>query len=262
MAQVRRLLLVTVACFSALGLAGANDGAIEGVGGSIKLMDEHPSVIMKSERVEIDLWRDRGEVECVFVFHNSGEATSVSTGFPEQGWGDVDVDRPSGFTSFQSWVDGQPVATKIQGLEKNFGGNQCWRRWRVKTVRFGRGQTRTVRVRYSARTGTVVSGHREFSYTVHTGASWKGPIGHAVVRMRLHGLPRYADIDATGNRPGGAWVWERRNFEPTSKDDVGVSFFPGYGRIRVNGGDPRLGIWPPLPVIKDRVVWLPLQAIV
>jgi hypothetical protein len=243
-----------------LGIASGDDAAIEGVGGSIKPMDEHLSVVMESERVTIDVWPHRAVVDCVFVLHNTGKATAVRMGFPEQGWGDIDVDHPSGFTSFQTFVDGRRVHTKTEGLETQTGGPTGWKRWRVKTVKFAGGQTRSVRVQYSPGIGGMSTGERFFEYTLRTGASWKRPIGHATVITRLHAFPKHWDLTAPGTRRDGYYLWEKRDFEPAAQDDLQVFWFPGYRRVRVNGQPVTTNVQP-VPSLERGVVWAAVHAI-
>jgi len=222
----RLLLALLVACASAAVLA--DDGAIEGVGGAIELLDEHPSVVMQKMDVTIDLYDSRGLVDCIFVFHNTGEAADVRMGFPESGGGvDVDPRNPHGFTHFATWVDGKQVATKIEGMDA--GGHTSWRRWRTKTVHFDADQTRTVRVKYQPGIGAVSTGERSFQYEVHTGASWKGPIGLASVRLNLHYDPRrgrFTFSDRFQPKGPNRFEWIERDFEPTRADNVDVLYHP------------------------------------
>jgi len=224
--KLRLLLALLVACASAAVLA--DDGAIEGVGGAIELLDEHPSVVMQKMDVAIDLYEARGLVDCIFVFHNTGEAADVRMGFPESGGGvDVDPHNPHGFTHFATWVDGKQVPTKIEGMET--GVHTFWRRWRTKTVHFDAGQTRTVRVKYQPGIGAVSTGERYLTYEVHTGASWKGPIGLARVRLNLHYDPSrgcFSFSDRFLPKGPNRFEWIERDFEPTRTDNIDVIYHP------------------------------------
>jgi hypothetical protein len=224
-------------------LARADDSAVMGVGGALRPMQEHPSIRMVTERVVIDMDTAKAEVDCLFHFKNEGPATTVRMGFPESGGGDVDVDNPEGFTYFNTWVDGRRVPARIEGMEK---GPAEWSRWRVKSVKFASGQTRLVRVRYSAPLGNSVGGNCGFSYRLDTGASWKGPIGRVDIIARLRNFPKYWTVTGgpAGFRryPSGfSWHWE--NLEPGAKlaagkpapKEVSIGFIYGYYNIIFNG---------------------------
>ena len=133
------------------------------------------------------------------------------------------------------------------------------RSWHAKDVAFRRGATRTVRVAYDADGGGATSSDksvREAAYVLHTGASWRGPIGSAEVVVRFpkgilkgpirllgrKGERRGYDLKDWARRPKGTVVWKgyakptvhgretrfvRRAFEPRKAGDVSVVF--GYG---------------------------------
>lgn len=239
-----KLLLAIGLFFLAISWAGADDGAVSGVGGSLRLMQEHPSIAMTAERVTIELTPSRAEVDCIFYFENHGPATRVRMGFPESGGGD----GSSGFSQFASWVDGRRVKTRIEGLERR-GGD--WNRWRTKTVSFAAHQRRLVRVRYRAPLGGDISGHRSFSYRLDTGGSWKGAIKAAEVILRLRGIPDYYSLEfspAGYRRRGNVVSWQWRNLEPARSDQararrtgepgfefISAGFFPGYTDLFLNG---------------------------
>jgi hypothetical protein len=208
-----------------------DDGAVEGVGGALRAMGEHSSVVMESETVNVVISPKGADVHCVFIFRNDGPAAAVKMGFPEQGWGHGDVDHPSGFSWFRSWVDGQPVRTRIEGLRVNHRDGS-WERWRTKVVHFASGQRRRVEVRYRDGIGGVSDGSRFFTYVMRTGASWKGKIGHAKVVITARGVKGYSTTDG-GVFDGSKVVLEWRDHEPL--EDVGVSFFPPAPPLKLNG---------------------------
>jgi len=215
----------------------ADDGAIEGVGGAVELMDAHPTVVMEKMLVTIDLYESHALADCVFVFHNTGEAADVRMGFPESGGGvDVDPRNPHGFTRFATWVDGKQVTTKIEGLKE--GGHTSWRRWRTKTVHFDAGQIRTVRVKYEPGIGGTSQGERYITYEVHTGASWKGSIGFARVRLYLNHDPRrgrFTFSDRFQSCGANCFEWIERDFEPTRADNIHVIYHPIHYAVSLGG---------------------------
>jgi hypothetical protein len=170
--------------------AYADDAAIEHVGGALQPMADHPSVVMESMTVDVSLTVETAAVDCAFAFRNSGPSTTVQVGFPESHSGEVGSNEPGGFTTFKTWVDGKDVPTTKEGLRVS-NDRDSWQRWRVKKVTFAAGQTRHIRVTYSAPTGADITGNRFFSYRVGTGGSWKGPIGKVTVRVTV----RYDPFD-------------------------------------------------------------------
>lgn len=173
-----------------LGILGctwalADDGWV-GNGGTPKLMASHPAIRMVSEVVNIHVGPYHTTTNCSFVFHNAGPATDVKIGFPdedstrEDGYGSV-------FQSFQSWVNGRRVKTKLEkGQSDDF--------WQTKTVHFNAGQTLRIRDRYRLKTSLGNQGYAYTlyaAYTLHTGASWSGTIGTAKIIVTLdHRLAR------------------------------------------------------------------------
>jgi len=210
--------------------ARADDAAVQGVGGAMEAMQEHPSVVMKSELVEARVTPKGADVRCVFVFRNDGPAAKVKMGFPEYGWGDIDIEHPRGFRSFRSWVDGEPVATAIEGFRAD--RDRGWKRWRTKLVPFSAGQTRRVEVRYEDGIGEMSDGSNFFTYALRTGASWKGKIGHAKVVVRFAGMKGCSTADG-GILEGYKVVRGWEHFEP--KEDVFVPFFPPASPLFLNG---------------------------
>jgi hypothetical protein len=241
----RALLVVSLLALAATTQSRADDAAIQGVGGAIQPMAEHPSVVMEKMQVSIDLWPDRAGVDCFFVFRNTGPATTVQMGFPESG---SDSGRwrggVGGFTAFATWVDGRPVPTVIEGETSQAGS---WERWRVKSVRFARGQQRRVRVRYSAKTGDDISGRRFFAYRIGSGASWKGPIGRVQVFLQVsYDRARWQFAVPPGFRRIGPGRYEfaRRAYEPSARDEILISYLPIYYSAGLYGGPGMYG--PPL----------------
>jgi len=253
--------------FAAAGPLPADDGAIEAEGGAFRLMDEHTSVEMVSERVVADLSPGGAEVDCTFVFKNTVDATTVKMGFPEEGWNSGGLlEDTDGFTQFTTWVDGEEVPTTIEKAPPRVGGAML--RWRAKTVQFDAGQERTVRVRYGGPLGGDSSGFAFFPYTLYTGASWKGPIGQVEVIINHSDLPEYWEVRA---HPEGyiekdnsiAWRWENLEPEPgISTGRLFVSFFPGYSKFYMKGERlPQFALRHPYPTLQDSEVWASLRTL-
>ena len=182
---MRKLILASLLLAWALPCA-ANDSAIEGVGGRPKMMaGEHRSIAMTSENIQI--WMKPGKnyvVQADFIFHNSGKATTVKMGFPEGGYGDVSaMGQKTSFATFATSVDGQNIKATRQIARNNPEGDNFQAFW-VKTVPFRAGQTRKVRVRYSAPYGSNVMSEDFVSYDF-TGGNWRGAVAKSVLTVHV-----------------------------------------------------------------------------
>lgn len=187
------------AALIALSMSGwCNDSAVVGVGGVIKPMKNHPSIVLRSHVVKIKLTPEYADVDCTFVLHNTGKATRVLIGFPESGGGDIVVPK-MGFRYFRSYVDGKRVQVRVQEQRRESGPDGYFR-WYLKRVRFGAGQTRVIRNVYRAPLGAISTGHDFFDYILTTGASWKGKIGRSDIIVELSGLKHVVDLEI---RPEG-----------------------------------------------------------
>ncbi|HEY9677383.1 MAG TPA: DUF4424 family protein [Drouetiella sp.] len=174
---------------SSAQFAFADDGGIS-FGGSPHLLSGHPSVSMQSEVVRMDIHDELIKVDCHFVFHNSSNApATVRVGFPDEGLG---AEEPyqgeplpplsklkATFLTYDSYVNGKKVPTKLvptkdRGLF-----------WHTKTVTFAPNKDCLIRDVYTLRPGGQVTSengtYKQTSYVLHTGSSWKGPIGSAEI---------------------------------------------------------------------------------
>ncbi|MCX5772313.1 MAG: YARHG domain-containing protein, partial [Candidatus Hydrogenedentes bacterium] len=213
--------------------AGANDSATVGVGGSVMLMRDHPTVVMESAKINVHLASER--VECNYVLHNTGKETDVLVGFPERSWGGGAGSK--GFKDFRSYVDGQEVPVEPRPALTNLGGG--FERFWVKEVHFAGGQTRAVRNTYFGGRGTGGAGDEWFVYDVSTAASWKGRIGDILVSVDLTGIG--PDFQADGIYPSGyerskdEIVWHWKDIEPV--ENIYIAFCRWYRDIWVDGAN-------------------------
>lgn len=186
--QLFAICAVAVCTLSLTNVARANDGGIAW-GGSPKLLSNHPTIAMQSEIITMNVGQESVTVDCRFVFKNYGRATTVRMGFPDEGSGDTPHqadyveggknDKPlTAFTSFKSWVDGVRVKTQL------IGSGDPSLSWHAKSVYFPRSSTRIVRDLYTVPIGSQIGLHniyKQTSYTLHTGASWRGAIGRSTI---------------------------------------------------------------------------------
>lgn len=234
MKAFRLCVSVTLATLSVLGWC--NDSAVVGVSGVIKPMESHPSIVLRSHVVKIKLAPTHADVDCTFVLHNTGKATSVLIGFPESGGGAIEVPT-TGFQYFRSYVDGKRVQVRVQEPKLRDMG---YSRWYLKRVHFGTGQTRVIRNVYRALLGAISNGEEFFHYILVTGASWKGKIGRSDIIVDLSALGSVTDLSirpAGYRRANNRIAWRFENYEPN--EDISIVFFQHY-RLNADIGEPRI----------------------
>jgi hypothetical protein len=257
-----KLILVAAVCGLATGVACADDAEVS-YGGSPSALKGTGTVSMQSEVVVLDIGPNSVQADCQFVFKNNGPACTIRMGFPD---GDSAYDEnrdnlkapaESVFSSFSSFVDGKSAPTTlVRG--KDFT-------WHAKNVSFPANGIRRVRERYTVPIGGDVGGTYPLAtayYVLHTGASWRGPIGRMEIIARFRRSKRahptrgntFQDVVPLSLRaigddglyhkqwsrpdqevvvydgPGTAQAqhnvirWTRTNIRPTQKDDVYLAF--------------------------------------
>ena len=239
--------------------ARANDSSLDW-SGTPRMMQGGGTVAMQSEVVRIDIGRETYRVRCDFVFRNTGAATTVRMGFPDESLertGDVSETITSGFKNFRSWVNGRLVKTTLmRGAPDQYGETF----WHTKSVRFPARSIVRVRDEYTADIGGELTFISQLAnYTLHTGASWNGPIGrseiivkfgpHAPLPLKVNAWPfkrgdivsepitmqkmsswmrQYGRVVYQGpGKPkvqGRTLRWIRTNWKPTAKDDIALNF--------------------------------------
>jgi len=182
---------LSVATFVAMMLlvspaAHADDGGIS-FGGNPHLLKGHATVAMKDEVVKMDVGEKIINVDCKFVFHNSGPACTVRVGFPDEGTGaaepyqgePVPKHPKATFVTYESWVDEKKVKTELVPT------NDRSLYWHAKTVTFKANSDCVIRDLYTLPPGGQVTNenglYQQTYYVLHTGASWHGPIGRAEI---------------------------------------------------------------------------------
>ncbi len=159
----------------------ADAGWVTGSGNPRLMKDEHETIAMKSEVVNITVRKKLISVECTFNFENSGPACSVKMGFP-----DVPLDAGDDkiypmFFSYKSYVDGQEAPTKCEEDKEDSVF------WHTQIVDFPARSTVSIKDIYTLPAGfsptSKEGARRAFFYFLSTGASWKGPIESAVINV-------------------------------------------------------------------------------
>ena len=206
--------------------ASADDGGVNTVGGSVRLMENVPGISMQAESVHGFAFPDADSnyVECVFYLHNAGAERDVLVGFPEDPSADGAGSDGGPFVSFRSYVDGKELPALRQEEKFPGGGSRFW--W-TKSVHFPAGKTVAIRNEYAAR--PAHSGVFEpmpqsgLTYILWTGASWEGRIGSADIVITVADPDGNYDLRATPggfSRSGNEFKWHFENFEPSS-DSLG-----------------------------------------
>jgi hypothetical protein len=210
-------------------LSSADDSAVSNIGGTVHLMDEHPSIRLVAEHVHAWVSKSSIEVECVFFLTNEGPSTTVDMGFPDLSW---TGGRSAPFPFFESFVNGKKVEITPTESKDGRGGVLYW--W-TKKVSFDSGETKVIRDRYKARPGVNSTGAGWFDYILYTGASWAGRIGSASIVVTLVDIEarslvkvQPSDFEMTGNEI----TWNFSDFEP-------VEGSPWNGMIHVKWIRPR-----------------------
>ena len=216
--------------------ARADDTSLGAVGGTVAARPA-ADIRMAAETVQAVCFGSYAEYRVDFRFVNDGRARNVRLGFPFSSavGGTHGGERPFGF---QAWQGGRPLAVKMvrTGNGTMYGSA---RGYLVHVARFPHGAS-TITVSYlsesssearlrSSKAGPGAGAAQWYEYWLHTGRTWKGPIGAAVVRYSLADTFRgegvglraeEADRDVPVTTPGwtqplpGVYQWRRGAFEP------------------------------------------------
>ena len=187
--------------------ARADDTSLGATGGTISAVPAG-DIRLDAETVQAVCFGSFAEYRVDFRFVNDGSAHTVRLGFPfsstfasERG-----TERPIGF---QAWQGGRPLAVQAVALGRLYSSRP--RGYFVHRARFPHGPT-TITVSYlsqesgTARSrekgnGATASGMADwYEYWLHTGATWKGPIGTAVVRYRFADTFHASGLGLTAGR--------------------------------------------------------------
>lgn len=179
-------------------------------------------VIMEAEEITVDL--EKNSVECIFVFHNTGNKKSVYMGFPGQLEGlnheNINVVDLQ-IRNFKTFINGKKLpVTREKSIKKDTLEHlnmQEYSEFFTFTVPFEADERITIRNTYDFSPTYDSIGNVYSGYVLETGAMWKGTIGSAKVTFKLGNIKPYQieKLNIGGFRfEGNTLVWERKDFEP------------------------------------------------
>lgn len=183
---------------------------------------QESDVIMESEVITVDL--ENKNVECIFVFHNTGLSKNIVMGFPGRINENVDSEQTEDvnleISNFKTYVNGKelPVTQEETTQNNNESSDKLnYSEYFTFSIPFNADEKIMVRNTYNF-TPTYDSVENVYGgYVLQTGAMWKGPIGSAKVIFKLGNIQPY-QIERL--QPGGfkfegnELVWARNDFEP------------------------------------------------
>ena len=256
MALVRSSALFVLFVTLAAGVARANDTELN-YGGTPRPMNGTGAISMKSEYVKVVVGDEDVVVDCRFIFRNNGAARKVRVGFPDEG-GEEETDEngkpivpvKGTFSSFKSWVDGKSVKTSL------VKGSDYGQVWHVKRVDFPANGTLQIRNLYTVPVGNSV-GYPKLAthlakYVLHTGSSWRGPLGRSVVEIEFKRKSVRSPIQANPLPK----LNSRGEFARPINVDKRIVYYEGPGKPQVSGRTMRFVRTNWRPQKKDDILLL------
>ncbi len=227
---------------------------------------EHPDVVMADEFVSIVLGADGAVVNAEFTFRNEGLAQTVSMYFPLESSSDANgyilgepgkgldgleeeltsLERISNEDyEFTALVNGTNLEVKIleEGthvLYSEYPGDFDYSRnmeayfsnhytdiYAIYEIPFDAGETLTLSVEYQqSYSAPKHADWCQMLYPIHTGGSWKDPIGHGIVEVTAgsdfdwNGAWQYQSVSLPpATEKDGKLIWEFSELEP-EKDSI------------------------------------------
>jgi len=187
-------------------VASADLGAVTWSGGTLRLLDDHPTISLTSEKLLFEPQFDTTLVTASFEFENKGDACEAQMGFPA-----LEYNRGPGSHYVRHFVvdaDGEALDVAEQDGTIQLGERERECKWYLLTVPFEAGQTRRLRVRYDEfrmySGGDIV----RVPYVLATGATWNGAIRDLDIEVRLGERLNYHDIELLGDKQPLEVRWE------------------------------------------------------
>jgi hypothetical protein len=191
--MTKKLLFICIALFLFAVESHSNDSGIRAIGGTwVVMKDEHPTVQMEREKIDMNVYAEYYDVIAEFTFKNNGDACDVYMGFPESGYGDMGGmwDTTSAFLSFSTSVDGVTVTAKREYVKGEFESWDEYRAYWIKQVSFKTGETKKITVKYRSPLGSGISayyqGSDNFVRYTFSGGNWYGKVLESKLNIYFH----------------------------------------------------------------------------
>ena len=223
-------------------------------------------VRMESESVNIALGEKRVAVVAVFNMYNEGKAGPVRMGYPvgpfetdlhdftvtvdgqpvqnvrtetgEAAAGQAQRDRgmegaAPAAPGRPGRSEGKPAGAAPAPASEPYRFEGPYKQWKVFDVDMQEHAPRIIKITYWVEPARVRDAERgdllHYTYTLRTGATWKGKINQAVVTVTLDGiaadrLVRVIPAGETRAKDGKSLAWTFRDFKPAA--DVEITFRP------------------------------------
>jgi len=202
------------------------------------------------EKVTVDLTLDSSFVHCYFRLHNEGKARKIQIGYPNMSYYSNNNRRNFKSNPINVSENGKKIDNinfyipDSINLRNNDNNNKPWYLW---DTNFDENETRVIVVTYSLPQGIVKNNlYYKFEYLLSTGAGWKGVIDTEEIIVNLKNFDKDlilktfpANFTSTGNQI----VWKLHNIEPTSMDDITISYEKKKGQY---GERLKLVRYPPV----------------
>ena len=210
-------------------------------------------VRMVSEDVQIKLSAKRVRVEATFHMYSEGnKGEQVVMGYPlgtfEKKLHDftVSVDgvaikkvrTQTNPAASSGRKYGRPGAPRRRGSQGGAGAEAYrfagpYKQWKVFNVSMDGDGPKVVKVSYWVEPAKIVDAKGRnllhYTYTLRTGATWKGTIGEAAITVALDGVKpagivRRTPVGCKVSKDGKALSWTLRDFKPT--DNIEITYVP------------------------------------
>lgn len=220
---------------------------------------DQTSIRMESEKVIIDLYNDSSVVKCLFNMKNLGEQEKLQIGFPEMSFHyyrqKSKVDKANRFMVKENgkavkfdFSDSLRYDKEYREKIESYQINEDWYLWESD---FQKGESKTIEVQYSLPFGMLYkTDKRFFTYLLSTGANWKGTIGKAEIIINLKDIEMDSIISQQPNNcviSNDQLTWTFLDFEPTTNDDIKVSY--NSSKILYKGKKPI----PPVFIVDEEL---------
>lgn len=210
----------------------SDSGSFGGEGANVfPLKGTQVEMVKENVLIYQDVDENTWNVECTFIFLNSGKETEVLMGFPDSPTGHDEEDSAwydkGTITDFYCEVDSVEVDWELKsGVKSPSDPNlEEYPHVYVWPVSFKAGQQRTVTNKYSFNTSWD-SYWATIYYVLTTGALWKGPIGEGTVKIVPFGgrfIQEFSSISPKGYKiKRDTIVWHFKKLEPD--EDIRLSY--------------------------------------